>query len=765
MTLLRPALALALLSSAALVRPAAIGRAAASPSRTVRVAINDNRRPAGRLHDGVLTLRLDARLGEWHPDGDDAPGAVVPAFAEEGGAPSIPGPLVRVPVGTVVALSIRNALDQPLTLRGVHDRVSNATSGIRDSTIVVAPGGSTSRRIRLDVPGTYYYYGSTNGRSVDWRSGPDAQLGGAIVVDPPGARPKIDRVFVLGLWADTAGKVLMRRTRILAVVNGRSWPHTERLDYAVGDTVRFHVLNASSDAHPMHLHGFYFRVDGRGDGSSDTTYAPDNRRRVNTEDLLPGMTMTMTWVPERPGNWLFHCHLPDHFSARGSLGMPRVAQADATAEDRHAAMNHATTGMNGLVVGITVHGGAARPAPVASRASRALRLVVRPSAGGSAEQPFYAFALDRNGVVPPPDSGLHTGPPLVLTRDEPVRITVVNTLDVPTSVHWHGIELESFFDGVAGFSGAGQRLAPIIAPHDSFVVRFTPPRAGTFMYHTHVDETRQQLAGLAGPLIVLEPGRTFDPATDHAVLITTPPAWSDELRSVLLNGSAAPPPMELRPGVAQRFRFINITTRRPNIHVELWRDSTLLSWRPLAKDGADLPATRQVAGPARTLITIGDTRDFEFVPEPGADLTLLVRAATGAVLVRQSLRVTDPRSSFQRLLDDHWQWVLRESPILATTLGEHRYDRELGDLTVGAMDRRAREAAAFLGRANALDTTSLTASERVSLAILRRGLSEDVEGNRFGQRTVLFTTYYGWHTGFADIGTTHPFRDRADYEA
>jgi uncharacterized protein (DUF885 family) len=122
-------------------------------------------------------------------------------------------------------------------------------------------------------------------------------------------------------------------------------------------------------------------------------------------------------------------------------------------------------------------------------------------------------------------------------------------------------------------------------------------------------------------------------------------------------------------------------------------------------------------------------------------------------------------SAFQQLLDDHWQWTLRERPVLATTLGDHRYDRELGDLSIAAMDRRARESAKFLARADAIDTMRLSSSERVSRAILRRELAETVKGNQFGQRTVLFTTYYGWHTGFADIGTDHPFRDRADYEA
>jgi uncharacterized protein (DUF885 family) len=134
-------------------------------------------------------------------------------------------------------------------------------------------------------------------------------------------------------------------------------------------------------------------------------------------------------------------------------------------------------------------------------------------------------------------------------------------------------------------------------------------------------------------------------------------------------------------------------------------------------------------------------------------------------LAAQSASSRAAAAPFVRLLDEHWQWTLRERPILATTLGERRYDRQLSDLTLAAMDRRARESAAFLARVDAIDTTRLSPVERVTRAILRRDLVETIEGNRFGQRTVLFTTYYGWHTSFADIGDDHPFRDRADYEA
>jgi FtsP/CotA-like multicopper oxidase with cupredoxin domain len=377
----------------------------------------------------------------------------------------------------------------------------------------------------------------------------------------------------------------------------------------------------------MHLHGFYYRVDSRGDGMVDTTYRVGAGDRVVTEGSGGGTTFTMSWVPERAGNWLFHCHIPEHFARRGPLGMPLTAPP---AMAMHDGMNHALDAMGGLVLGITV-----RPSPTTAAVAvaapreserRHLRLLVRRNAGGTDSLPYFGFAIQDGAVVPPRDSGLHVGPPLVLVRGQPTSITVVNTLDEPTAVHWHGIELESYFDGVAGFSGDGSRTSPVIAPRDSFEARMTPPRAGTFIYHTHVDEERQELAGLAGPLIVLEPGVRYDAATDRAILFTSPLAFDDQRTAVLIDGSLTPPPLVLRAGTTYRLRFVNMTLRRPTLRIELLRDTTLLRWRPLAKDGADLPTDRRVVGPALHArgISIGETYDVEVTPDRPGELQLAV---------------------------------------------------------------------------------------------------------------------------------------------
>ena len=594
------------------------------PPPRERALINDNRAPAGRLASGVLTLDLEARVATWYPETDSGPSVDVQAFGEVGKRPQIPGPLIRVPAGTTVQLSMRNAISNSMLV--VH--------GLSRDSMRVTSGETQRARFKLDVPGTYYYWGTTSGRRLGNRMHEDAQLTGAIVVDSsprvqPSTPPR-DRILVIGLMADTmGGEDVLSREHLLFVINGRTWPHTERLVYAMGDTIRWRVLNTTVDPHPMHLHGAYYRVEATGNGTRDSTFAVDDRPFVNNGYLPPGRTMTLFWTPEHPGNWLFHCHIPEHFSFRGPLG----ALPSHDASRAHGATNHALQRMSGLVMGVTVRprNGAASARDDDSR-RRQLRLLVRTKPGSTPATPYYGFSIHERGAEPAVDSGPRTGPPIILVRGQPVGITVVNRTEEPTSIHWHGIELESYFDGVAGFSGIEQRLTPVVAQRDSFEARFTPPRAGTFMYHTHVDEERQQRAGLAGMLVVLEPGQKFDPSSDFPVLLSSPSDSVSELTRVLINGSLTPPPLSLRTGVSYRMRFANITTRRSGIQLALSRDGTVTTWTQIAKDGADVPRERRVPTAARVGLTIGDTRDVEFTPTERGEMRLDVLTASSKLL-------------------------------------------------------------------------------------------------------------------------------------
>ena len=91
-------------------------------SASERITINDNRRAAGTLAGGTLTIRLEARIGEWRPDGDASPGIMVKAFAVDSGPLQVPGPLVRVRKAPRFAPSSGIGSTSQLAIHGLYAR-------------------------------------------------------------------------------------------------------------------------------------------------------------------------------------------------------------------------------------------------------------------------------------------------------------------------------------------------------------------------------------------------------------------------------------------------------------------------------------------------------------------------------------------------------------------------------------------------------------------------------------------------------------------
>ncbi len=282
--------------------------------------------------------------------------------------------------------------------------------------------------------------------------------------------------------------------------------------------------------------------------------------------------------------------------------------------------------------------------PVSAR--RRLRLIAVRDSGFPDSLPSMRFVLEERGRRRDARTGF--SPTIELSRAEPVVITVVNQLGEPLSVHWHGIELESYFDGVAGFAGSAGRVAPMIAPSDSFTAQMTPPRSGTFIYHSHVDEPRHHRAGLAGALVVRD-GPAVDATNEHLVFIKSA-RGSTGTSPMEINGAVNPDTIVLRAGRRYRFRFVGLAVTSPNTTVYLTarpdsslmnlRDTMLVQWRPLAKDGAELPERVRTLRPAQQLVSIGETYDFEFQPLARGELRIEVRPVTaGRLFVRVPVRV------------------------------------------------------------------------------------------------------------------------------
>lgn len=430
---------------------------------------NQNHTPAGSLREGVLSIQLEIAEGQWRPEADDGMALRVYAFGESGHTLQNPGPLIRVPQGSQVRASLHNALPLAITVYGLGELGSNAH-------VDVAPGRTEHVEFKATTPGLFYYWGAVEVQDVKLRYGIDSELTGAIVVDAPGADTN-DEIFVFEMISEQAG-LTSRKT--LATINGRSWPFTQHFQYKIGQPVHWRWINATNEPHALHLHGFYFRVDSYNRGGHVQRYSGDLRPMVVTQRVAQGDTFDMSWQPERAGQWLFHCHMLLHMTPPIVPEVPGLEFTVGNAQNNHRGL-HDAAGMGQLVLGITVPSSTSERTSEAWHAERKLQLEISERAGA----PRYALKL-RDGAQSIPgreEPGL-IGPPIVLKRGQPVEIEVVNKLKDPTAIHWHGIELESYYDGVPGWSDMDKQIAPPIAPGSSFTAHIIPPRAGSFIYHT-----------------------------------------------------------------------------------------------------------------------------------------------------------------------------------------------------------------------------------------------------------------------------------------
>src|SRR6185369_4351709 len=396
--------------------------------------------------------------------------------------------------------------------------------------------------------------------------------------------------------------------------NGRTFPNNEHFEMMQGDSAHWRFVNLTFIDHPLHLHGFYFRVDSHGDGVRDTVYAAPDRRMGNVEYMAPMQTMSLSWSPDRPGNWIFHCHFAGHMSPRDAWDADRTTLKPAAWTMPHtgmaaAAMPH----MFNLVMSIRVKPKGA--VVQAGDATRSMRMLIRSKQNVYGKYVGYSFVLGGSPAERNTQAMPVPGPVLELTRGERVAFTIVNKSHEGAAIHWHGIELESYADGVPEVSGDPGHVLPIIKPGDSITVHYTPPRSGTFLYHSHSNEFQQISSGLYGALIVRDPGPPRDTTVDKVLILSdngptinlVDPA---ELTQPLLNGKRTPDPIDLRAGVATRLRLINIRADMGML-VSLMDGDKPAMWRNTAKDGFTRPASQAQPRPAVVALGSGETYDFE----------------------------------------------------------------------------------------------------------------------------------------------------------
>jgi FtsP/CotA-like multicopper oxidase with cupredoxin domain len=210
-----------------------------------------------------------------------------------------------------------------------------------------------------------------------------------------------------------------------------------------------------------------------------------------------------------------------------------------------------------------------------------------------------------NGQVPGPTIEAQVGDTLV--------VELTNELSEATTIHWHGLRVPADMDGTESVQRA-------VEPGESFEYRFVVPAAGTFWYHSHVNETEQLERGLYGALIVRDAG---EPVLDGERVLHLDDLKLDESGDLapfgdphehhagregdvrLVNGEQEPE-LEIAADQLERWRIVNAANTR---FVRL-----SIGGRPftiLGSDGGLVTAPEQAT---EALITPGERVDLAVGP-------------------------------------------------------------------------------------------------------------------------------------------------------
>ncbi len=121
----------------------------------------------------------------------------------------------------------------------------------------------------------------------------------------------------------------------------------------------------------------------------------------------------------------------------------------------------------------------------------------------------------------------YPGPMIRVSQGSEIVVDFENDIDMPTSIHWHGLRHDNRYDGVPGVTQEA------IAPGENFVYHVRFPDAGIYWYHPHSREDIQQELGLYGNMLADSPNLDyFNPVNREEFLI---------LDDILLeNGEIAP---------------------------------------------------------------------------------------------------------------------------------------------------------------------------------------------------------------------------------
>lgn len=120
-------------------------------------------------------------------------------------------------------------------------------------------------------------------------------------------------------------------------------------------------------------------------------------------------------------------------------------------------------------------------------------------------------------------------------------------------------------------------------------------------------------------------------------------------------------------------------------------------------------------------------------------MTRVKIALTTLLLLASGLVCADMPADFRMLLDEHWEWTLSNDPILASSIGDRRFNKQWQDRSVSAYERRDAARREFLRRVYAIERSALSDADQLNYELLRKQLQDAVDLHRFGGYLMPFS--------------------------
>lgn len=134
------------------------------------------------------------------------------------------------------------------------------------------------------------------------------------------------------------------------------------------------------------------------------------------------------------------------------------------------------------------------------------------------------------------------------------------------------------------------------------------------------------------------------------------------------------------------------------------------------------------------------------------------------LLLSSACAPNDPGEPLHSLFEREWSLRLQENPLLATSVGVHRYNDRLPSMDLSDLQRRAESAQNFLEELERIDPKLLNPRDRVSYAMFREQLKSRIRSFEFREFQLPINADSGFHSHIARLPNEVPLRDLQDYQ-